>query len=476
MKRLALCAGALAVAGLAACGVASLTAARPAVSTAAGGAAPRVATSAGPARVTPATVAPTGAGPQVLGIAAASSAAPAGRVGAGPVSAGPGASATASNRATPPVPTASKVLTAQGDSAAKADPAANSAVARRGAGLKLLGIGSPAVRIAPARRPAHAAAVAASAAAGASAGGVGLPAHVFAPYFETFDNYSPALASVQSGARYLTFAFLQTPRRGSCSVVWNGDPGTPVSHADYGADIARIRARGGDVIASFGGYAADHDGTDIADSCHSVRRIAAAYERVVRVYGLHRIDLDVEADSLYRPAGLARRSAAIARVQAWARAQHRPLQVSLTLGATPNGLSGTGEWVVRDADRQHMRVDVVNLMTFDYDDGRAHNMLHDAETAATGTVHQLAGIWHRPADSLWDRVGITQMVGHDDYAESFRPRQAVALRRWAAERGVNTLSFWVLQRDSCPARDSCSGLAEPRWSYSRALDGFTSRA
>jgi hypothetical protein len=70
-------------------------------------------------------------------------------------------------------------------------------------------------------------AVAAPAVAAPAAAAIGraqpalLPAHVFAPYyFNTSDTL--AATSRASGAKYLTLAFLQTPRHGSCTVDWNG--------------------------------------------------------------------------------------------------------------------------------------------------------------------------------------------------------------------------------------------------------------
>src|SRR5256714_9541360 len=115
-----------------------------------------------------------------------------------------------------------------------------------------------------------------------------LPAHVFAPYFQSYQDASPAAVSRASGARYLTMAFLQTERTGSCDILWNGDPVKPVARATFGADIARIRARGGDVVPSFGGFSADNTATEIADSCPDVDRIAAAYEKVLTTYDVSR--------------------------------------------------------------------------------------------------------------------------------------------------------------------------------------------
>ena len=62
-----------------------------------------------------------------------------------------------------------------------------------------------------------------------AATGTPLPAHVFAPYFESWTGANPATLSQQSGARYLTMAFLQTASAGSC---WCGrrpfsEPGPP---------------------------------------------------------------------------------------------------------------------------------------------------------------------------------------------------------------------------------------------------------
>ena len=59
--------------------------------------------------------------------------------------------------------------------------------------------------------------------ASSPAWGGGLPAHIFAPYFEAYLPGSPAKVAAESGARYLTLAFIQTPKKGSCTIDWNGD-------------------------------------------------------------------------------------------------------------------------------------------------------------------------------------------------------------------------------------------------------------
>lgn len=307
------------------------------------------------------------------------------------------------------------------------------------------------------------------------------PAPVFAPYFETYAGSDLAAQARASGARRLTLAFLETPRPGSCEVAWNGDPATPVAWSTYGADIAAIRARGGDVIPSFGGYSADHGGTDIADSCSSVPAIAAAYERVVTTYGVTRLDLDVEDRALNHPHAIAKRNKAIHLVQQWAAAHGRTVDFSYTLPSSMGGLDDTGVALLQDARRHGAVVSLVNAMTFDFYDDQPHRMGPDSITAARAVLGQLATVWPgRSGSWLAGHLGLTEMVGIDDYgpAETLTLADARDVARWAQDNGVALLSFWALQRDNggCPGvagSDSCSGVAQGRWAFSRIFESRT---
>ncbi|MFF2042660.1 glycosyl hydrolase family 18 protein [Kitasatospora sp. NPDC058170] len=309
-----------------------------------------------------------------------------------------------------------------------------------------------------------------------------LPTRVFAPYFESWTGQSPATLAAQSGAKHLTMAFLQTVTKGSCTPYWNGDSSLPVSSSSFGADIAAIRAAGGDVIPSFGGYTADNTGTELADSCTDVNQIAAAFENVITTYDISRIDLDIEDNSLTNTAGIDRRNKAIKLVQDWAAANGRSIQFSYTLPTTPTGLASSGLAVLKNAVTNNARIDVVNIMTFDYYDGATHDMAADTQTAATGLYNQLAKLYptKTPAQ-LWGSVGIIEMIGVDDYgpAETFTVANATTVYNWAVSKGINTLSFWALQRDNggCPGTagsDSCSGISQGTWDFTHIFAPFTS--
>jgi hypothetical protein len=330
------------------------------------------------------------------------------------------------------------------------------------------------------------AATAGLAAPAASAGvlpGRVLPRHVFAPYFETYDTTGGGLAAdaQASGARFMSLAFLQTPAAGSCTADWNGDTATPIAPATLGRDIAEIQARGGNVIPSFGGYAADTTGTELADSCTSVSSIAHVFESLITTYRVPRIDLDIEGDSVSDTAGISRRNEAIALTELWAARHGRQIQFSYTLPTFPTGLTPQDVAILQNARDDHARISTVNLLTFDYFLGTAQDMVADTESAAAALVSSLHALYpgERPAQ-LWETVGVTEMPGIDDFGpdETFTQADASAIVHWAVSHGVGTLSFWAVQRDNggCPGTQgagTCSGLDQPTWFFSHAFEPVT---
>ena len=313
-----------------------------------------------------------------------------------------------------------------------------------------------------------------AAAAGAQAA-TPLPAHLYAPYFETWTTDSLTTTAQQSDARYFTLAFLETLSKSSCTLAWDGSRSDPVSNGRYLSDIASLRALGGDVIPSFGGWSADQGGTEIADSCKDVNAIAAAYEDVLTRYNVTRLDMDVEGRSLNRTDGIDRRNKALKIVQDWAAAQGRPFQVSYTLPTSATGLEPTGVAILQNAVANHTRVDVVNIMAFDYYDRTTTDRGTAAVNAANGTKAQLSSI------GLSAKIGITLMPGLDDYpkkTEKTTIAHAQQVFSYAQANGVDTLSIWAIQRDNggCPGvtgSNSCSGIAQNTWDFTHVLQPFT---
>jgi hypothetical protein len=330
------------------------------------------------------------------------------------------------------------------------------------------------------KRLALAAAVVLVAATGAHAA-TPLPAHVYAPYFETWTTDGLTTIAQQSGARYFTLAFLESLSKSSCTLAWNGSRNDLETDGRYLGDIASLRAIGGDVIPSFGGFSADQGGTEIADSCTNVNSIAAAYEDVITRYGVSRLDMDVEGRSLNRAGGIDRRNEALKLVEDWAAAQGRPFQVSYTLPTSASGLEPSGVAVLQNAVANNTRVDVVNIMAFDYYDKVTTDMGTAAINAAKGLVAQLHSVYPAKTPAQLDAmVGITLMPGLDDYpkkTEKTTVAHAQQVVGYAQANGFNTLSIWAIQRDNggCPGTtgsNSCSGIAQSTWDFSHVLEPF----
>jgi hypothetical protein len=111
-------------------------------------------------------------------------------------------------------------------------------------------------------------------------------------------------------------------------------------------------------------------------------------------------------------------------------------------------------------------------------------MLSAAENAATATHRQLRALYPgRTSRRVWAMIGVTLMPGIDDFPQKTEVRllaDAAALRRFAAQKGIGTLSIWAIQRDNggCPGvlgSDSCSGSAQRDWQFSHILEPFTRR-
>jgi hypothetical protein len=311
------------------------------------------------------------------------------------------------------------------------------------------------------------------------------PHQVYAPYYESWLSGSIASSAAQSGSPYETIAFIQTASAGSCTLTWNGDATEPIPGNTFGTDIAALQRRGGNVIPSFGGYTADTTSTEIADSCTDVNAIAADYEAVLTTYHVTRLDMDVEGNSLTDTAGIARRNQALKLVEQWAARRHQPLQVQYTLPVEPTGLTSDDLAVLRSAAATGTRVDVVNIMTFDYylaSEPSPLDMGAEAISAAGNAHTQLASVYpHASSAQLWALEGITMMPGIDDYpgkTEVTSVADAQQVLNFARARGLALLSIWALQRDNggCPGTagaSTCSGIAQNTWDFSHVLERFT---
>jgi hypothetical protein len=289
----------------------------------------------------------------------------------------------------------------------------------------------------------------------------------FAPYIATFIGNDVAQFGNDSGQRFYTLGFVNGT--GNCQPIWSTDDN------QLRASVARLRAAGGDVIVSSGGWDAD----DLVSHCATAAAIAAAYQRVLDAYTSTYLDIDAEHGDVHNnldPAVVDKRNDALKIMQTG-----RTLHLSFTLGVSPaEGLSPENLYVLQSAVRRGVSIDVVNLMTMDYYDGVSGSRMGAASIEALRKVEtQLKALYPTRTDAqLWAMIGATPMIGQNDNpTEKFTLADAQQLLAFAQQQHMARLSYWAINRDfGCTTgpqpSGTCSGIAQPAYGFSNIFRQF----
>ena len=216
--------------------------------------------------------------------------------------------------------------------------------------------------------------------------------------------------------------------------------------------INGIRADGGDVVVSFGGFS----GNKLGPNCPDATSLAGAYQQVIDAYQLKAVDFDVENSDEFGNTTVRQRILSAVKLLK----QHNPsLTAILTFGT---GTGGPGSLIIGEAKSLGANVDIFTIMPFDF--GGGGNML---QMATFG--------WS--ADTAYRHMGISSMNGMTDAGETVTQSTFTQIRDWAASHHLARLSFWAVNRDhpcpsGVPAGDTCSGIAQNDWDFTRINAGY----
>jgi len=276
---------------------------------------------------------------------------------------------------------------------------------------------------------------------------------MFAPYVDItlWPTYDLVAAARDQHIQYFTLAFITADPQNR--PAWGGYAAYALGSefdTNLKAQIAAVRALGGDVIVSFGGAS----NQELAEVITNVTALQAAYQSVIDAHNLTHIDFDIEGGAIAHRDSVDRRNLAIAGLQQAAAAAGRTLTVSYTLPVLPTGLTHDGVYLLQSAITRGVQLDVVNIMAMDYGDSAAPNpqgrMGDYAIQAATSLFNQLKSVHgaSKSEDDLWAMVGITPMIGLNDVTtEIFDQQEAREVLAFAEQQGIGRLSFWSLNRD-----------------------------
>lgn len=285
-------------------------------------------------------------------------------------------------------------------------------------------------------------------------------------YLMPLDNTPPAIGTIMSSSGEKEFNLAFVLDSGGCTPAWDGTAAVSTDTAVQ-ADINAIRAAGGDVAVSFGGY----NGTELGSTCGSASALAAAYQKVITKYSLKHVDFDYENTAL--DSNTAVRFGAISTLE-----KNNPgLVVSLTIPMTTVGFPGSGTDEIRQAVAAGARLDVINAM--DFDTGLTGGTeVAQSETIANDAVSQLQSIYGWSAATAWSHLGLQLMNGHTDQpSELFTQDTFNQLLAFAKANHPAWFSYWAVNRDfACPAGavepwapGTCSNITQNPYDFTKII-------
>ncbi|MEW1859648.1 ricin-type beta-trefoil lectin domain protein [Streptomyces sp. NPDC088194] len=261
-----------------------------------------------------------------------------------------------------------------------------------------------------------------------------------------------------TGVKWFTLAFVLS--NGTCNPQWDGS--RSLTGGVDQSTIDKVRAAGGDVVPSFGGYS----GNKLEQSCTSASALAGAYQKVISAYGLKAIDIDIEADAYSNGTVQQRVVDALKTVKA----DNPGLTVYVTIGT---GQSGPDTGLINKAAASGLTVDAWTIMPFDFG-GAGQNMGTLTEQAADGLKNALKSAYGYSDDVAYRHSGISSMNGITDNNETVTLDDFRTILGYAQAHHLARLTFWSANRDRpCPGAypndDTCSGVSQQPWDFTRIL-------
>jgi hypothetical protein len=275
----------------------------------------------------------------------------------------------------------------------------------------------------------------------------------------------PSATSVMSatGIKQFTMAFMLSG--GGCSPAWDGN--RPLTGGADQSTINAIRAAGGQVQISFGGWS----GNKLGPNCGSVAALAGAYQQVINAYNLKYIDIDIENTDEFENAVVQDRILGALKVVK----QNNPgIKTIVTFGTTTTGPNFWGNRLITQAAALGANIDNFTIMPFDFG---SSNIYNDTVNASEGLKNALKSAFGWSDATAYAHMGISGMNGLSDQHEMTTPATWTRIRDYANSRHIARLAFWSVNRDRpCLGGgvvSNCSGISQSNWQFTQITAGFT---
>jgi hypothetical protein len=272
---------------------------------------------------------------------------------------------------------------------------------------------------------------------------------------------SPTSVMAATGVKWFTLAFILSD--GGCNPAWDGS--RPLTGGNDQTQINRIRANGGDVMVSIGGWS----GNKLGEKCTSASALAGAYQKVINAYNLKAIDIDIE-NTEWASATVRQRVIDALKI---IKANNPGVTVYVTFGTTRSGPDSNGKDLVKRGAANGLDIDGWALMPFDFDEGNV-DMAAATKSAVDGLKNTVTSAYGLSSDAAYRKIGFSSMNGKTDVAgETVSLANFKSMVSYATSHHLARVSFWSVNRDrkcgSGSDADSCSGISQNTYDFTKVL-------
>jgi chitinase len=281
-------------------------------------------------------------------------------------------------------------------------------------------------------------------------------------YFGWGSPQSPTSVMSATGIKQFTLAFMLSD--GGCNPKWDGS--RALTGGNDQSKINAIRAAGGDVVVSFGGW----DGNKLGEKCTSASALAGAYQKVINAYGLKAIDIDIENTEFGSATVRQRVINALKTVQN----NNSGLKIYVTFGTSPSGPDSSGKDLVTKGAAAGLTVTGWTIMPFDFG-GHSGAMGAVTKTAADGLKSTVASAYGYSSTVAYSHIGISSMNGKTDESdETVSTSDFNTILGYAQSHHIARFTFWAVNRDrQCASGgssgDSCSGISQSAYAFTKII-------
>ncbi len=291
-----------------------------------------------------------------------------------------------------------------------------------------------------------------------------------APYVMPLANNPPSLTSVMSASGVKTFTLAFIVANGGCTPAWESDAGlnNVSSDTQMAPIINAIRAAGGDVVVSFGGYG----GTKLGEACGTPQATAAAEQAIINKYNLHALDFDLEEPEYENATAINNELGAAQILQ-----QNNPgLYESITIPGTTSGTGYFGQQLLNNAKTLGYTPDNYAIMPFDGGFNGANSQI----SALQGFNTILMNTFGWSSATAYSHEGVSLMNGRSDSGEYFYQSDFQTVLSFAKSNNLARFTYWSVNRDrQCnPPNNNgalsgtCSSVPQNDWDFTKIVVQF----